>query len=233
MATTVVPRQDPFALSEEERAVRDTAREFAQRELAPTIAPPPGSAVAARVTSNAIGADENGVEALFPGLFPAFVDGVGESFAAFPLPAFLGLDLNVAEVARDDNAFVLYADLDPVPQTRLENVELTDLSSADSATDSVFDVNEWRHRIRPVVSPTSSSSPPSPRFGWAERSPSPPSTPYRWQAARCPPPMSCSAGSTVARGTIGGGATFLTLASIVAGHSGLLAGGGLPGGEQK
>ena len=38
MATTVAPRQDPFALSEEERAVRDTAREFAQRELAPTIA---------------------------------------------------------------------------------------------------------------------------------------------------------------------------------------------------
>jgi hypothetical protein len=133
----------------------DLAYDSAAGELAPTIAPPPGSAVAARVTSNAIGADENGVEALFPGLFPAFVDSVGESFAAFPLPAFLGLELNVAEVARDGNAFVLYADLDPVPQTRLENVELTDLSSADSATDSVFDVNEWRHRVRPVVSPTS------------------------------------------------------------------------------
>jgi len=31
-------RPDPFALSEEERTVRDTAREFAQRELAPTVA---------------------------------------------------------------------------------------------------------------------------------------------------------------------------------------------------
>jgi len=31
-------RPDPFALGEEERAVRDTAREFAQRELAPTVA---------------------------------------------------------------------------------------------------------------------------------------------------------------------------------------------------
>lgn len=39
MTTTVVPtRPDPFALSEEERTVRDTARDFAQRELAPTVA---------------------------------------------------------------------------------------------------------------------------------------------------------------------------------------------------
>lgn len=39
MASTATPtRPDPFALSEEERAVRDTAREFAQRELAPTVA---------------------------------------------------------------------------------------------------------------------------------------------------------------------------------------------------
>jgi butyryl-CoA dehydrogenase len=39
MATApAVRRPDPFALTEEERAVRDTAREFAQRELAPTIA---------------------------------------------------------------------------------------------------------------------------------------------------------------------------------------------------
>jgi acyl-CoA dehydrogenase len=39
MATTAAPtRPDPFALSEEERGVRDTAREFAVRELAPTVA---------------------------------------------------------------------------------------------------------------------------------------------------------------------------------------------------
>ena len=39
MASTATPtRPDPFALSEEERVVRDTAREFAQRELAPTVA---------------------------------------------------------------------------------------------------------------------------------------------------------------------------------------------------
>jgi butyryl-CoA dehydrogenase len=36
--TSVAVRPDPFALSEEERSVRDTAAEFAQRELAPTVA---------------------------------------------------------------------------------------------------------------------------------------------------------------------------------------------------
>ena len=40
MATAAAPatRPDPFGLTEDERAVRDTAREFAQRELAPTVA---------------------------------------------------------------------------------------------------------------------------------------------------------------------------------------------------
>ena len=123
-------------------------------QLAPTITPPPASAVAARVVTNRVGANEPSLEALFPGLFPTFVGGVSDSFAAFPLPAFLGLNLNVLEVARDGNAFVLYARLDQVPQTRIENVQVTDLSSADSATDTVFDVNEWRHRLRPTVSPT-------------------------------------------------------------------------------
>jgi acyl-CoA dehydrogenase len=39
MAATAPPRHhDPFALTEEERAVRDTAAQFAARELAPTVA---------------------------------------------------------------------------------------------------------------------------------------------------------------------------------------------------
>ena len=32
------PARDPFALSEEERSVRDTVRDFAQREVAPGAA---------------------------------------------------------------------------------------------------------------------------------------------------------------------------------------------------
>src|SRR5918996_49145 len=39
MTTSAPPRRpDPFALTEEERAVRDTAAQFAARELAPTVA---------------------------------------------------------------------------------------------------------------------------------------------------------------------------------------------------
>ncbi len=56
------------------------------------------------------------------------MSGVGDSFAAFPLPSFLGLQLDVLEVARQGNSFVLYANLDQVPQTRIESVQVTDLS---------------------------------------------------------------------------------------------------------
>jgi len=38
MTATAVRRPDPFALTEEERAIRATAAQFAQRELAPTVA---------------------------------------------------------------------------------------------------------------------------------------------------------------------------------------------------
>jgi hypothetical protein len=123
-------------------------------ELAPTISPPQADTVEARVVTNSIDADEAAVEALFPGLFPLFIDGVADTFSAFPLPGLLGLDLQVVEVARDGNHFVLYANLVPVPQTRIENVAITDTSTPDSVTDGIFDVHEWRHRIRPSVSPS-------------------------------------------------------------------------------
>jgi butyryl-CoA dehydrogenase len=38
MTATAVRRPDPFALTEEERAIKSTAAQFAQRELAPTVA---------------------------------------------------------------------------------------------------------------------------------------------------------------------------------------------------
>jgi len=109
--------------------------------------------VAVRVLDNKVGANETGVEALFAGLFPNFVSGLSDSFAAFPLPAFLGLQLNVVEMARQGNSFVLYADLDLAPQTRLENVVVSDTSTADYSKDAtLFDSWEWRHRLRKQVS---------------------------------------------------------------------------------
>lgn len=122
-------------------------------QLAPTITAPPASEVTTRVHQNAIGTDEAAVSAVFSSLFPGFVGGLSESFAGFPLPSFLGLDLEVLEVARDGTYYVLYADLNPVPQTHLADVTVTDLSSADYATDSVTgDSREWRHRLRQQVS---------------------------------------------------------------------------------
>lgn len=122
-------------------------------QLAPTISPPPASTVKARVYRNSIGVSEPAIEALFPNLFPSFVSGLSSTFAAFPLPDFLGLKLNVKSVDRQGNYWVLYSNLDQVPQTRLANVSVTDLSSANSVVDSAFDVNEWRHRIRPTITP--------------------------------------------------------------------------------
>lgn len=121
--------------------------------LAPTISPPPAGTVDVRVLDNEVGADEPAVEALFASLFPNFVSGLSESFAAFPLPSFLGLQLDVSEFARQGNSFVLYADLTPAEQTRLENVVVTDTSTADFSRDSVaFNSWEWRHRVRKQVS---------------------------------------------------------------------------------
>ena len=122
--------------------------------LAPTITAAPASSVHARVITNQIELVEPHIEAIFPGLFPSFVSALGASFAAFPLPGFLGLRLDVAQVARLGNYFVLYSNLLPELQTRIENVTVTDLSTADSVVDSVFDVNEWRHRIRPSITST-------------------------------------------------------------------------------
>jgi hypothetical protein len=120
--------------------------------LAPTITAPPAAAVSTRVQTNAVGTNEDNVEAVFSSLFPGFVGGLSSSFAAFPLPGFLGLELDVLEVERQGNSYVLYADLNPVPTTRLENVTITDLSTADYVTDSpVGDSREWRHRLRPRV----------------------------------------------------------------------------------
>lgn len=122
--------------------------------LAPTITPGPSSEITAKVIDNAIGADAAGLEMLFPTLFPNFVSGLSSSFAAFPLPSFMGLDVEVVQVARHDSHFVLYANLVQQPQTRIENVQVTDTSSGDGVLDGIFNVHEWRHKLKA----TSSSS---------------------------------------------------------------------------
>jgi hypothetical protein len=131
----------------------DLAYDASNGVLAPTITAPPASQVAARLKTNRIKAVASSIEAIFPTLFPSFVSSLGSSFAAFPLPAFLGLQLEVVDVDRQGNYFVLYGNLNQLPQTRITNVQVSDLSSPNGVVDSIFDVNEWRHRIRKSVAP--------------------------------------------------------------------------------
>ncbi len=123
--------------------------------LAPTITPGPSSEVTAKVIDNAIGADTAGLESLFPTLFPNFVSGLSSSFAAFPLPSFMGLDVEVVQVARQGSYFVLYADLVQQPQTRIENVQVADTSTPNGVYDSVVNVHEWRHKLKSTSSSSS------------------------------------------------------------------------------
>jgi hypothetical protein len=116
--------------------------------LAPAITAGPSSQVQAKVIDNAIGADTASIETLFPTLFPNFVSSLGDSFAAFPMPSFLGLDVDVVELARQGNSFVLYANLIQVPQTRIQNVQVTDTSTPNGVYDSVVNVHEWRHKVK-------------------------------------------------------------------------------------
>ncbi|MBK6857686.1 MAG: hypothetical protein IPG97_14350 [Microthrixaceae bacterium] len=131
----------------------DMAFNAEQSLLAPTISAPTAASVTARLLDNPIGANEEALEAFFPNLFPMFVGGLSDSFAAFPLPSFLGLDLEVVEIARQGNSYVLYANLNPTPQTHLANVVVQDLSTVDYAVDSLsWDSKEWRHRLRKQIS---------------------------------------------------------------------------------
>jgi hypothetical protein len=97
---------------------------------------------------NAIGASEPSVEASMPFMVPALFQFFGDIFGTFPLPTFLGLQLDVLEIERAGGFFNLYTNLAVVPVTRIENVAYTDLSPGDFVEDGVFDVWEWRHRTK-------------------------------------------------------------------------------------
>lgn len=135
----------------------DLAYDAVTSSLQPVLTPPTAEDVVARVQTNAIGADEAGVTAVFPGLFPSFVEPVTSTFQAFPLPSFMGLNLDIAQIARQGNSFVLYTNLDATPQTHLANVQITDQSDANDVLDGVFNTREWRHELRKRTSSSSVS----------------------------------------------------------------------------
>ena len=134
----------------------DLVYDAATSSLKPTITAPPSADVVARVQSNQIHADEAGVASVFPAVFPSFVAPVAATFQSFPLPNFMGLNLNVAQIARQGNSFVLYTNLDATPQTHIDNVQITDQSYDNYVLDSIAgNTHEWRHELR---TRTSSSS---------------------------------------------------------------------------
>jgi hypothetical protein len=90
---------------------------------------------------------------VFSSFFPNFVDSLSESFAGFPLPQFLGLQLEVTEIARIGNYFTLFSNLVEIPTTHMENVVVFDTSDDDQAMDSpVLNSWEWRHKLRKKIS---------------------------------------------------------------------------------
>jgi len=137
----------------------DLVWDAASSSLKPTLTPPPTSAVRARVVHNSIQTNELPTENLFQALFPSVSAGLAETFAAFPLPSFLGLSIDVVEIAENNNTYALYANLASAPTTHVEGFALTNTGTANySADDSLSDSNEWRHRIRKTWGSTSGNA---------------------------------------------------------------------------
>lgn len=137
----------------------DLVWDEASSSLKPTLTPPPASAVRARVVYNNVQTNELPTENLFQTLFPTVSAGLTDTFAAFPLPSFLGLSLSVAEIAEVDNTYVLYANLNTGATTHVEGYTFTDSGTGNySADDSLSDSNEWRHRIRKTWGSTSGNA---------------------------------------------------------------------------
>ena len=132
----------------------DLAFDPVTEQLAPVVsAPAPGDSVA-RVLSNAIGANESGVENSIVLILPSFFAAFGDAFGSFPLPTFFGLGVEVVEIESAGGLFKLYTNLVQAPMTRIENVVLTDSSTGDFVTDGVFDTNEWRHKTKVTATPS-------------------------------------------------------------------------------
>jgi hypothetical protein len=113
-----------------------------------SIATPQASAIGMTVVQNLVGANEGLLVFAFRQLFPQFAPELENAIEAFPIPSFLGLDLQPVEVARLPGGFLgLFANLVPRPTTHVANVTFTDLSSGDFREQGGCWLREWRHRL--------------------------------------------------------------------------------------
>ena len=77
------------------------------------IGQPAADAFATTITRNPLGIPEEVIEQVFEQLAPEVFASVQDALPAFPLPQFVGLDLQPVEVNRLGTGFVLYANLVP------------------------------------------------------------------------------------------------------------------------
>ena len=116
--------------------------------LTPYVPYPPTSGGRSR-TYNLIQQPEASAEALFESLFPVLAAGMTESFTAFPLPEFMGLSIEVLEIAEQDNVWMLYADLNAAEVTKLANFTMVDQSTTGGEEDDTLSSSsQWRYRIK-------------------------------------------------------------------------------------
>jgi hypothetical protein len=75
------------------------------------LAEPDPFNITVKSVENPIGADLSTVEALLPHVVGSFLPALAGGLGSFPLPSFLGLNLEVVEVARNGEMLTIYADL--------------------------------------------------------------------------------------------------------------------------
>jgi len=89
--------------------------DFGGSGLAITLSPPQPGDVTIAVIDNPLGANEATVEAVLPALVTPLIPQLAGALSGFPLPEFLGLELQGVEVSRSGQFLSLYANLAPAP----------------------------------------------------------------------------------------------------------------------
>lgn len=83
--------------------------------LAFELAEPSPSDITVKSVENPLGADLTDVEDLLPFVVGSFLPALAGGLGGFPLPSFLGLNLDVVEVTRNQQMLTIYADLAAAP----------------------------------------------------------------------------------------------------------------------
>jgi hypothetical protein len=79
------------------------------------LATPDPSFITAKAVENPLASDVSAVEGLLPSIVSSFLPSLAGGLGSFPVPSFLGLDLNVIEVGRNGEMLTLYANLETAP----------------------------------------------------------------------------------------------------------------------